>query len=84
MYSLPHQRCTSGGKAQAEDSQPTAAEDVRDYLARQGVESGDLVVEADSRTTYENILNCRQLFEAQGIRKIVLVTEAVHLHRAVG
>ena len=57
---------------------------MRDYLIRQGVESADLIVEAESQSTYENAVACRQLLEARGIHKIVLVTDAFHPHRAVG
>ena len=74
----------SAGKLNRESPEPDVAEVMRDYLIRQGVESADLIVEAESQSTYENAVACRQLLEARGIHKIVLVTEAFHLHRAVG
>jgi uncharacterized SAM-binding protein YcdF (DUF218 family) len=74
----------SGGKAQLDDPQPAVAEVMRDYLAGRGVASNDLVVEAESRSTYENAVQCRRLLEQRGIHKVVLVTEAAHLRRAVG
>ena len=39
-------------------------------------------IESTSRSTYENAVECRKLFERKGIRKIVLVTEATHMRRA--
>jgi uncharacterized SAM-binding protein YcdF (DUF218 family) len=57
---------------------------MRDCLVQRGVAPADLVVEAESRSTYENAVECRRLLEDRGIRKVVLVTEASHLRRAVG
>ena len=56
---------------------------MRDFLIKLGVDPSDLRVEANSRTTYENAVECRKLLERQGVRKILLVTEAWHMRRAL-
>jgi uncharacterized SAM-binding protein YcdF (DUF218 family) len=54
-----------------------------DFLLSQGVERADLIVENAARTTYENALESRRLLERRRIREILLVTEAIHMPRAV-
>jgi uncharacterized SAM-binding protein YcdF (DUF218 family) len=56
---------------------------MRDMLIKLGVDASDLKTESSSRSTYENAVECRRLLERQGIRKILLVTEATHMRRAV-
>jgi uncharacterized SAM-binding protein YcdF (DUF218 family) len=70
----------SGG-APGESGIPCATV-MRDFLLELGVNSADLIVEAVSRTTYENAVECCKLLEARGITDIVLVTDAIHMVRA--
>jgi uncharacterized SAM-binding protein YcdF (DUF218 family) len=56
---------------------------MRDFLRDQGVHEEDVIVEDHSRTTHENALECRKLLEARGIGKVILVTDAVHMFRAL-
>ena len=56
---------------------------MRDFLLGQGVGRADLIVENKSRSTYENAVESRKLLERRQIRKIILVTEACHMPRAV-
>jgi uncharacterized SAM-binding protein YcdF (DUF218 family) len=56
---------------------------MRDFLRDQGLSGADLIVEDQSRTTYENAVECRKLLEERRIRKVVLVTDAVHMFRAL-
>jgi uncharacterized SAM-binding protein YcdF (DUF218 family) len=74
----------SGGKVHAVDPAPPPADVMRDFLLTQGVRSEDLIVEDTSRTTHENAVETARLLSARGIRRIVLVTDAAHLRRAVG
>src|SRR5205814_1284761 len=55
----------------------------REHLRLMGVQSSDLIEDTDSQNTYENALRSRALLEPRGIRRIVLVTDAMHLPRAV-
>jgi uncharacterized SAM-binding protein YcdF (DUF218 family) len=56
---------------------------MRDFLVEHGVERTDLIVENGSRSTYENALESRKLLERRGVREVILVTDASHMHRAV-
>jgi uncharacterized SAM-binding protein YcdF (DUF218 family) len=42
-----------------------------------------LIVEGESRTTWENLANTRKIMEEEGIRDIVLVTHAYHMKRSL-
>jgi uncharacterized SAM-binding protein YcdF (DUF218 family) len=73
----------SGGKVQPTDAGPPLAEVMRDFLITQGVRPEDLIVESSSRTTYENAVDSARLLNERDIHRVVLVTDAVHLRRAV-
>ena len=49
----------------------TVADEMRDFMLTQGIPKVDLVVEAQSRTTYENAREVRRLLQSTGTRKIV-------------
>jgi uncharacterized SAM-binding protein YcdF (DUF218 family) len=70
----------SGGRV--EDTQPLFAPLMRDFLVKLGVPATDVLVEDRSRTTWENAVESQKLLAQQGIRKILLVTDAAHLLRA--
>ncbi|HUY91842.1 MAG TPA: YdcF family protein [Pirellulales bacterium] len=74
----------SGGIVRKQDGPASLAELMKTFLIEQGVAPGDLIVEDRSTTTYENAVECRKLLEVRGITRIVLVTEAAHMRRAVG
>jgi uncharacterized SAM-binding protein YcdF (DUF218 family) len=74
----------SGGRMEADKLGPTLAEAMADFLARYGVAREDLLRETRSRSTYENAAETWKLLEPRGIRRIVLVTDAMHLRRAEG
>ncbi|OJY88555.1 MAG: hypothetical protein BGP25_02555 [Lysobacterales bacterium 63-13] len=48
-----------------------------------GVPEAALVLESGSRTTRENAINTRPLLQARGINRILLVTSAQHMPRAL-
>jgi len=52
-----------------------------DFLRQMGVPADDIVVEGNSRNTYENLVEVRKLV---GSSPFILVTSAYHLPRAVG
>lgn len=73
----------SGANAEAE-SVPSSAKVMAELLGRLGVASSDLVVEAESRTTYENAVKSAEILRGRGLKKVLLVVDAVDMHRAVG
>lgn len=72
----------SGGKVDAGTAGPTFAEAMSDFMVEQGVTRSDLLLEDQSRTTYENAVETAKLLRGRGIEKIVLVTTATHMQRA--
>jgi uncharacterized SAM-binding protein YcdF (DUF218 family) len=73
----------SGGRVDAGSSTPPIALLMRDFLRDQGVKDADLIVEDRSRTTYENAVECCKLLEQRHIGKVILVTDATHMFRAL-
>jgi uncharacterized SAM-binding protein YcdF (DUF218 family) len=73
----------SGGvalrKVQAEP-EGTALQDV---LVKLGVAPDDIIVESDSRTTYEEALRVRPILARLGAGRFVLVTSPAHMRRSI-
>jgi uncharacterized SAM-binding protein YcdF (DUF218 family) len=73
----------SGGRIAPGPSTPPLAQLMRDFLREQGVNDADLIVEDRSRTTHENAIECRKLLQERRIGRVILVTDAVHMSRAL-
>jgi uncharacterized SAM-binding protein YcdF (DUF218 family) len=58
------------------------ADVMRDFLLRHGVPESKLIMENRSRSTDENARYTAEILRQKAIRKIVLVTDAVHMRRA--
>ncbi|WP_219837535.1 YdcF family protein [Paenibacillus sp. R14(2021)] len=58
------------------------AEGMRDYLAAKGVPKVKMMLEEDSRSTYENLLFSRPLAAKHGWCKLLIVTHDFHAPRA--
>ena len=57
---------------------------MRDCLLTMGVDNDDILLEQQSRDTYENVVETKKLLaEQEQIRRILLVTDAVHMSRAL-
>ncbi len=66
----------------ARSAGPSEAE-VRAALARElGIPAGAILTEADARTTREEALRVKALLSPRGIRRILLVTNPLHMWRA--
>ena len=74
----------TGGKTSADRPGPSEAKIMRDVLVLLGVEPSDILLEEDSRTTYENALGSQPLLAERDLGRIVLVTDAAHMYRASG
>lgn len=59
------------------------ANDMAEILKMLGVPEEALWYETDSRNTYENALYTRKILQEKGIERIILVTSAMHMPRAV-
>ncbi len=60
----------------------TEAEAMRELLRDLGVPDSALLLEGQSRTTRENAIYSATLLRSRGIQKVLLVTSALHMHRA--
>lgn len=75
----------SGGNITWQGSRPsTPAEEMQEILLFMGVPQDALVLQTNSRNTYEDALYTSELLRVQGIDRIVLVTSASHMPRSMG
>src|ERR1041384_4179099 len=68
---------------QGNPGEPTEASAARDYALQSGIPASDILIEDKSHTTYENVLNAKQLADAQGIRTVLIVSDPLHMKRAM-
>jgi uncharacterized SAM-binding protein YcdF (DUF218 family) len=73
----------SGGPPPADQPLPTLSRVMRDFLVSQGVAAGDIVEECDSLTTYDNAVGSAKILRERNLSRVLLVTSAYHLERAV-
>lgn len=57
----------------------------KEYMQQMGVNQNDIILEQNSRTTRENIINLKQLFDDQNLQHIeaLLITSGWHMRRAL-
>ena len=60
----------------------SGAESMAQLLSIMGVPPAAVWQESRSRNTYENAVESKKLLDAEGIRRIILVTSALHMPRA--
>ena len=74
---------TTGGKVHAGDPGPMLAEAMRDFLVSQGVPLDRIIVESNSRSTYENAVEVGKIIQERALETpILLVTDVTHLARS--
>ncbi|PQP80693.1 YdcF family protein [Paenibacillus sp. PCH8] len=71
----------TGGSARAED--PAEAEVGRDYAIAHGVDPGDIRIETESRITEENLVHSIQTGEQAGYHTYTIVSDPLHMKRAM-
>jgi len=75
-------RLVLSGGGDPRTSSLTEAEAMREFLGDLGVPDSVLLLESRSRTTRENAIYTAELLSQHGIRRVLLVTSALHMHRA--
>ncbi|MDR1761080.1 MAG: YdcF family protein [Bacteroidales bacterium] len=74
----------SGGEGRILKRGYTESESTRDFLVHIGIPADDIIVENQSRNTYENIVYSKQLLDSlHNTDTVLLVTSASHLPRAM-
>lgn len=68
---------------QGNPGEQTEAAAARDYAIYSGVSAGDILLEEKSHTTYENILYAREVAKAHGVTKVLIVSDPLHMKRAL-
>jgi uncharacterized SAM-binding protein YcdF (DUF218 family) len=71
----------TGGQGNA--NEPTEAAAARAYAQANGIPVQDILVEQKSHTTYENIVYAKQLADSNNIKKVLLVSDPIHMKRAM-
>jgi len=72
----------TGGSPLGRDSL-TEAEVMATVLEEWGVDYKDIIIDKSARTTAENALQVSEIFRAKRWAKVILVTSAVHMKRAI-
>ncbi|AFZ25286.1 hypothetical protein Cylst_3119 [Cylindrospermum stagnale PCC 7417] len=73
----------SGGRIDWRGSGSPESADMANVLTSLGIPSEAIVQEPNSFNTYENAENVRQILESRGIRRVLLVTSAMHMPRSL-
>ena len=71
----------TGGRGNS--GEPTESSAARRYAMRGGVPAADILIEEQSHNTYENILYAKRLADARGVRKVLIVSDPLHMKRAL-
>lgn len=70
----------SGGKG--EDEGISEAECMKRILIEQGIESDKLILEDQSKDTYENLVNSQKIMKDKNLNRAIIVSNKFHLRRA--
>lgn len=73
----------SGGRIDWRGSGSSESADIADVLTSIGIPSQVLVQEPNSFNTYENAVNVKKILDSRGIRRVLLVTSAIHMPRSL-
>lgn len=68
---------------QADSSEPAEAIVARQYAIERGIPAADILIETYSRSTGENLWFARQLAQHQNLTRLLVVSDPLHLKRAV-
>ena len=67
---------------QGNPGEPTESSAARQYALKNGVPADDILIEEQSHNTYENIEYARYVAVQNGIRKVLIVSDPLHMMRA--
>ena len=74
----------SGGSGDLFDQSRSEAVYLKDFLISIGMKPEKIIVEADSRNTFENAVESEKIIREKGYNNILLITSAFHMLRAEG
>lgn len=73
----------SGGRVEWRGGGSPESEDMVSILEALGVPKSAVLQDPTSLNTYQNAVNVRQILQQRGIRRVLLVTSALHMPRSV-
>jgi uncharacterized SAM-binding protein YcdF (DUF218 family) len=73
----------AGGRIDWWGGGPPESADMAEIVEAMGVPKSAILQDPDSLTTYENAVNVKKIMDSQGIRRILLVTSAMHMPRSL-
>lgn len=73
----------TGGDGSHARPGPSLGEAMAEFLQTAGVDPDLVIVEGEASNTRENALFSKPLLEKIGARRIILVTDATHMHRSI-
>src|SRR5688500_10028086 len=76
-----HKIIFTGG--QGNRNEPTEAAAARAYAVSNGISPSDILIEQRSHTTYENLVYAKQLADTHGLKKVLIVSDPMHMKRAI-
>jgi uncharacterized SAM-binding protein YcdF (DUF218 family) len=68
---------------QGNPGEPTESQAARQYALKNGVPAHDILIEEKSHTTFENILYAKQLADLHKIKRVLIVSDPLHMKRAM-
>lgn len=71
----------TGGRGN--NDEPTESSAARQYAVERGTPEEDILIEESSHTTYENIFYAKQVVAAQHLKTVLIVSDPLHMKRAV-
>jgi len=74
----------TGGVATGGIKERPAADDMADLLERLGVDRSAVIIERNAQNTHEHAVNLCPMLARTNIRRVLLVTSAVHMRRSLG
>lgn len=78
-----HKIIVSGGTGKLNQSEPAEAFFLKTQLIDNGIKESDILIESESRNTFENALFSKHLIESSNIPSpFILITSAIHMPRA--
>ena len=69
--------------AQGKDEDISEASAMKQYLINQGVEEKHILIEDQSFSTYQNLVNSQKIMNQQGMKKAIIVSNSSHIRRAL-
>jgi uncharacterized SAM-binding protein YcdF (DUF218 family) len=68
---------------QGNSNEPTESSAARDYAIQNGAGGNDILIEQSSHTTFENLVYAKQVADANALKKVLIVSDPLHMKRAV-